>query len=238
MGLRAVLGRQLAAPSGAAGALVGHLMARANAEPNARAVAALDLDPDDDVLELGFGPGHALELIAERVTQGRIFGVERSVEMLRQAWRRNRRPIRQCRLTLLLGDFTALPMVDSSVDKILAVNVAYFWHDGAAVLAEVRRVLRPGGCMVIYATGAPALRRWGIAGPATHRLFDPMDLRALLIEGGFAPPDILVEEIVVARRYGAMIAVVTNGASGENGGGRYVDPDSGDCLLAHEEDIR
>ena len=55
------------------------------------------------------------------------------------------------RLELVRGDFASLPFADKIVDAILAVNVVYFMKSSAAV-REARRVLRPGGRIVLYAT--------------------------------------------------------------------------------------
>ena len=55
------------------------------------------------------------------------------------------------RSRLVRGDFARLPFIDDIADAILAVNVVYFMANSAA-LGEARRVLRPGGRMVLYAT--------------------------------------------------------------------------------------
>ena len=65
--------------------------------------------------------------------------------MLAQASRRNRRTIGEGRVRLRLGRFDALPFEPESIDKILAVNVVYFFHKDADEIREAMRVLRPGG---------------------------------------------------------------------------------------------
>ena len=85
----------------------------------------------------------------------------------------------RCRSTF--GRAELLPFANGSVDKILAVNVAYFWCKPAAVL----RVLRPGGGVSIYVTDASAMRRWPFADLATHRLFDRAALERVLRHSDF-----------------------------------------------------
>ncbi len=61
---------QFACPTGAVGRMVGHLMAVKNAKMNRFAVETLDAQPDDQVLEIGFGHGRAIQMIAERAPRG------------------------------------------------------------------------------------------------------------------------------------------------------------------------
>ncbi|MBB6251201.1 class I SAM-dependent methyltransferase [Nitrospirillum iridis] len=191
----AMLGRQLRHPTGWTGRVVGHLMRRINAGPNRLAIDALRLAPGDTVLELGFGPGHGIALAAARVAPAVVHGIDQSAVMMAHARRRNRRDIAAGRVHLHLGRFTALPLATASVDKVLAVNVAYFWSEPGAVLGEVRRVLRPHGVMAVYVTDADAMRRWPFAEAETHRLFDANGLRALMIAGGFAADGIAIRAV-------------------------------------------
>jgi ubiquinone/menaquinone biosynthesis C-methylase UbiE len=82
--------RQFSGPSGPLGRLAGRLMARLNGPLNDWAVDLLELSPRDRVLEVGYGPGLAIQRIASRASQGRVVGVDRSERMRRQAARRNR----------------------------------------------------------------------------------------------------------------------------------------------------
>ena len=160
-------------------------MAVANARPNALAAAALALRDGESLLELGCGPGHALQELLRLPQLERAIGLDWSEVMLAQAAHRNRRTLGAGRLALVRGDFAKLPFIDELVDAVLAVNVAYFMQSSAAV-REAHRVLRKGGRIVLYATDERAMRRWPFAGSDTHRLFDHDRLAALLTDAGFA----------------------------------------------------
>lgn len=200
------IGRQLGHPTGLAGRMVGNAMRIANRRPNALAINALEIGPRDDILELGFGPGQAIERMVAQAPFGRIYGVDRSAVMLDQARKRNADAIRSGRVYLKQCEFDRIPLSDASVDKILAVNVIYFWNDVAKVLQEVRRVLRPGGLLSIYATDASAMRHWKFAGPDTHRLFDADELIAALRHSGFVHDKIDVVKIRAAPGVPGLIA--------------------------------
>ena len=199
------VGAQLRRPEGPAGRITGHAMRFANARANACAVTALDPRPGERIVEIGCGPGHALRhLLAADVTA--VTGIDHSAEMLDQAARRNAPAVAVGYLRLLHGDFTRLPLADASVEAVLAVNVAYFMKDAGA-LAEARRVLVPGGRLVLYATHASAMRNWRFATPHSHRLFDEEALRALITAGGFAADGVVLQRVDAGFGVRGLIAV-------------------------------
>ncbi len=188
------IGAQLRYPSGVRGRIAGSVMAFANAKPNALAVAALGMREGESVLELGCGSGHALQGLLRSPHLSRAIGLDWSEVMIARASRRNRSALEAGRLVLVRGDFGNLPFIDEVADAILAVNVVYFMHSASAI-REARRVLRPGGRVVLYATHRSAMRNWPFAGRPTHRLFDRDRLTALLIEAGFAADCIRIEGV-------------------------------------------
>jgi SAM-dependent methyltransferase len=205
--LWAAIGRQLRNPSGFGGRLIGHLVALANRRSNGIAIRALDCSPDDTILDLGCGSGPAVKVLAAMAGQGLILGIDHSETMLARALRHNRYAIRHGRVRLLRGRIDALPCRDNTIDRILAVHVVYF--AGAAAVREARRVLRPGGRIVIVATDRSAMARWTFAQPSTHELFDLPGLADLLVRGGFATSEISVTPIKLAFGVQALLAIAT-----------------------------
>ncbi len=169
-------------------------MAFANAKPNTLAIAALGLRDGESLLELGCGPGRALQQLLRSPHFARGIGLDWSEAMLAQASWHNRLALDAGRLALVRGDFASLPFTDEIAHAILAVNVVYF-IDGSAAAREARRVLRPGGRIVLYATDQSTMRRWPFAGRHTHRLFDHRRLNALLVEAGFPAECIRIEDV-------------------------------------------
>jgi SAM-dependent methyltransferase len=186
---------QLRHPSGTIGSFVGWFMAIANDEPNKLAIDALGLEPTDRVLELGFGPGWGLRTIAARVPDGQVFGVEQSDQMLRQATSMNQAAIAKGRVGLFKGPFSPLPWIDSTFNKILLVNVAYFFDSDGEDIAEVFRVLKLGGRIVIYVTSSETMTKWPFARLETHKIYDRKELLDLLEGAGFRPADIDIKDL-------------------------------------------
>jgi SAM-dependent methyltransferase len=143
--------RQFRRPHGMGGRAAGWVMAHreSNRKRNVWAVGLLDVQPDDRVLEVGFGPGIAIEELARRATSGRVVGVDHSEVMVRQASRRNAAAVRDGRVDLRLGSAEALPGFDAPFDKMLAVNSLMFWDDPVARLKQLRGLLVPGGRIAI-----------------------------------------------------------------------------------------
>jgi ubiquinone/menaquinone biosynthesis C-methylase UbiE len=149
--LRARIVEQFGKPSGPLGVLAGLVMRLrpSNRLRNRRTLDLLDIRPEDRILELGFGPGLAVARAAGLAIAGKVVGIDHSELMLRVASRRNAEAIRAGRVELLLGSVDALPRFEAPFDKALAVNVYMFWKDPTAVLAALRRVLRPGGVIAL-----------------------------------------------------------------------------------------
>lgn len=149
-----MMDRQHHLPQGPLGRLVGEKMVRQHRPETDWTVGLLDLHPHDRAVELGCGAGRALVLAARAVSRGVVVGMDLSPTMLHAAARRTQRAEQGKRVSLLRGDLEALPYVNGSLDKIWSVHTFYFWTDPEAVIAELLRVLAPGGKIVVtLATG-------------------------------------------------------------------------------------
>ncbi|MGH9801035.1 MAG: class I SAM-dependent methyltransferase, partial [Blastocatellia bacterium] len=140
---------QFACPKGRLGKLVGHLMAVKNAGMNRFAVEALNVQPGDQVLEIGFGHGHAVQMIAERAANGFVAGIDISDVMVWQATKRNRQFIESGQVELCQASVANIPYEFARFNKVLAVNNYQFWPNAEHNLTEIRRVLSKNGLLVL-----------------------------------------------------------------------------------------
>jgi SAM-dependent methyltransferase len=121
--------RQAGHPSGLVGRVIGRLMVKDTADANDRAIAKLDLTQPRTILDVGFGQGRTAAVL---VTAGHhVLGVDSSPTMVSQATARNRVACRD------------------GADAAITAHTIYFMPDPAATLADIARVLRPGGTLVI-----------------------------------------------------------------------------------------
>jgi ubiquinone/menaquinone biosynthesis C-methylase UbiE len=149
---RTILMRMFGRPTGLLGRIGGLILARTNRKAAARAIALLDVRPGDRALEIGFGPGVGIEILAQRVPPGTVAGVDPSAEMMGQATARNMRAIRDGRVELHRTCADRLPFADNAFEKVVVINSMQIWPDGAVGMREVRRVLKPGGRVVLAFT--------------------------------------------------------------------------------------
>jgi ubiquinone/menaquinone biosynthesis C-methylase UbiE len=124
-------------------------MAYENRERNRWIVTFLDLQPDDHMLEVGFGPGLAIQYVSEKIVKGFVAGIDSSTVMVKLASKRNVSTVREGRANLTYGSVSALPCGDNSFDKVFAINSMHHWPEPREGLKEVRRVLKPGGLIAI-----------------------------------------------------------------------------------------
>lgn len=158
--------------------------------------------PAGEVLDVGCGPGHAAVLLAGGAQAARVTGLDSSPEMVRLAARRARR-VGQSNVAFVQGDACALPFPEARFDLVFSIASIKHWVAPSRGLAEIARVLVPGGRAVILEAdrGAPEAvilahaRRWRPLPPrvlaAYFRVFiagqslDPSDAAALLARSPF-----------------------------------------------------
>jgi len=114
-------------------------------------IAALNLQPGDQVLELGCGNGMVAEYIADQ-TGVHITGIDYSPQGIEQAQRRT--ADKRDQLTFAVGDLNALELPAATYDAIISIDSIYFSTDYTRTICEWRAALRPGGKLaLLYAYG-------------------------------------------------------------------------------------
>ncbi len=158
---------------------------------------ALDLaqvGPGDELLDAGTGTGVVLRALAARAVRPRTaIGVDASARMLERV------PPLPAGWRVQQADLTELPAQDASFDVAIASYVLHVLEPGArrAVLAELRRVLRPGARLITVTVHVPARPRLRPLASALGKLaridpdrlggLQPLDPRPGLIDAGFKP---------------------------------------------------
>lgn len=170
------LAGQAGRPSGLLGRILGRIMAWHNQPDNVWTISLLNIQPTDHVLEIGFGPGRAVQLASERAAAGLVYGIDHSETMVGAAGKRNAAAVKAGRVVLKQGDVMALPHEDGTFDKAYSINCIYFWPSPVDCLKEIRRVLKPSG---VFALTVRDRRR------RAYIPFSAEKLTAMLSEAGF-----------------------------------------------------
>lgn len=150
--------------------------------PTARMVADVArVTSADRVIDIGCGPGAAGREAARRGAQ--VVGVDPSTTMLRLA-RVISRLRNSKRVTWLHGTAERIPQPDGSATVVWALASCHHWDDLDRALAEILRVLAPGGRLVIVEIGVQDAAATHEPRGLTHAQVD--DLVGRLVATGFA----------------------------------------------------
>lgn len=112
------------------------------------------------VLDVGCGGGRTISKLAAIAAKGKVHGIDYSEASVATSRRTNAESIRAGRVEIHLADVGELPFADNTFDLVTGVETHFWWADIAAGLREIRRVLKPGGNVILIAEvykGADAL---------------------------------------------------------------------------------
>lgn len=119
-------------------------------ERRRRISAALALQPGDNVLDVGSGPGHqAVEMAAVIGATGRLVGIDPAESAISIS---TRRCADLSNVHFQLGDVAELPFEPGVFDAVMSSQVFEYLEDVLGGLKEICRVLRPGGRVLIHDT--------------------------------------------------------------------------------------
>lgn len=183
--LRGRVVRQLAVPHGAGGWLAALTMPMAHKAFYGPAADLLHLETGDELVEVACGSGVFLDQHARHVS--RIAGLDLSEIQVRLAQRKLADLIAAGSAEIVHGDAAALPWADESFSAATCMGSLEYFPDRMAALLEMRRVLRPGGRIVVsYGLDPKAeqfaaeTERWGIPNPTEE------EARKVVEEAGFS----------------------------------------------------
>lgn len=197
--MRPLLG-QFGRPHGPLGWLAALMIPMAHRQYYSLTAGVLHLQPDDVLLDVACGSGEFLREQAAHV--GRVVGLDASSIEVRLARRRLSDRIRAGTAEVLEGDAADLPLDDAQFTAVNCVGSFLAFADRARALAEMHRVLRPGG------RAAVCLEMHGEQGDADRHeaelmgvpLLTEADVRTLLHDAGF-------QDVAITYDNGAMIAM-------------------------------
>lgn len=187
--------RNLACPLGLFGLIVGKHLAEENYEINLWSTAMLNIQPNDRILEIGFGPGLAVQDMVRRAPQGFIAGIDYSGLMVASAKLKNFRAVTKGQVDLRHASVCKIPNFGIYFDKVVAINNAMYWPHPVQELKNLRNLLTPGGTISLVIQRNESLVKNGKCNEEIQWYINCLN------EAGFENVGVIFQPIVLRRRF-------------------------------------
>ncbi|MGH7022071.1 MAG: class I SAM-dependent methyltransferase [Caulobacteraceae bacterium] len=171
-------------PEGLGGRVFGALMEAINAPAYRFALDLLEIEPESDVLEIGFGTGRMIELMLAR-TSGLVVGVDPARTMVDVANARTTVRRADARVRLSLGSDGDLDFPPASFNRVVALHSFQFWPDPSTTVRHLRSLLRPEGRFTLVLRGHSRGGADWLPNPLSKAADEPEAARRLLADQGF-----------------------------------------------------
>jgi ubiquinone/menaquinone biosynthesis C-methylase UbiE len=194
MGIIQTMFKQFRQPTGRMAGLAGLGMNRGHEKVWRWGLEHVAIAPDATILDVGCGGGGAVKILARTASRGKVCGVDYAEDVLPTARRVNRALVKQGRVEIRHGSVSDLPFPDGTFDLATAFETTMFWPGPVDDLREVRRVLKPGGTLLIaneaYADAGFEERNARWSRWADFQLQTPEETRQCLVEAGYTNVEI------------------------------------------------
>ena len=186
-------------PSGWLGRLILRNMNARHSRVTGWGLAHITVRQRDTILDVGCGGGRTIGKLAALAREGKVYGIDHAEASVAVAVKTNRQLIEDGRVQIQKATVSQLPFAAEMFDLVTAVETHFWWPDLPEGMREIRRVLKPGGRLIIIAEvyrGAT-----GMVGrlaekhlPSTGlKLLTIDEHRALFVDAGFTDIEIGTE---------------------------------------------
>ncbi len=189
---------QLRKPSRYLGRLVLKDMSRRHTALTDWALSQISIGDQQAVLDVGCGGGRTLAKLAALAPQARVVGIDYATGSVAESCAHNAALIDAGRIQVKQAVVDRLPEPDGGFDLATAIETHYYWPDVVAACREIRRVLRPGGVLLLVAE----CHRDGLEGWLTYVFLLPLRAKVLsadehrqcLLDAGFDDVRLVTEQ--------------------------------------------
>lgn len=192
------LAAHLQCPDGDNGSKVAEMMNSTNANIINKTIAALQLQDEDNVLEIGPGNGRHVNGIKHKIIYK---GIDISGTMVAEA---NKAFDADSSVFFYLSDGENIPFEDESFTKVFTVNTIYFWKHPSKYAAEIARVLKSGGWLSVGYIPKRAMEKIPFARYG-FTLYDEAMVKEILHASGFKIISEITEQEFVTSNSGGQI---------------------------------
>lgn len=146
----------------------------------------------DSILEIGMGNGAFVKELINKATI-KYCGCDYSEDMVALATKNNQDLVDNGKAAFVHADAANIPFADDSFDKIFSINTIYFWDDAPAIIAEIKRVLKNDGKLIIGMRPKGLMENYPMT-KYDFALYTADDVDSLLQVNGFKTESITEED--------------------------------------------
>jgi ubiquinone/menaquinone biosynthesis C-methylase UbiE len=139
------VGNNFGNPNGIGGKIATLIMNIINQSQYNALLQNIKLEPNNFVLDIGFGNGYLINKLFKQNIPINIYGIEISKDMLDIVLSKYKHNIDNGNLKLLLEDISKTSFEEDTFDKICTINTIYFWNNLEKCFSEIRRILKSKG---------------------------------------------------------------------------------------------
>lgn len=143
------IGKQFRQPHGFLGKIIAKVMKKGNNNAYNIMLKSLDIKDGEHIFEIGYGHGLSIKKILSQY-DCLISGIDFSELMYKHTSKQNQEHINNNKVKLHFGDFLEHELEQSQFDKVLCLNVIYFWNDLQRPFAKIKHGLKNNGLFFIY----------------------------------------------------------------------------------------
>ncbi|WP_435359738.1 methyltransferase domain-containing protein [Haloarchaeobius sp. DFWS5] len=173
-----------------------------NEEMRTEAIGMLDIDDDDRVLDVGCGTGFATEGLLAHENIDEVYALDQSPHQLEKAFAKFGK---RGDVNFHLGDAERLPFATDSFDVIWSSGSIEYWPNPVRALREFRRVVKPGGQVLIVGPNYPKTTVMQKVADAIMLFYDEEEADRMFETAGFEA----IQHRLMGPDYDPDIAIVT-----------------------------
>ncbi|MCI5773628.1 MAG: class I SAM-dependent methyltransferase [Erysipelotrichaceae bacterium] len=188
-------------PEGRFGAWVLKGMNKGHAALASWGLNFFDIQDGQRILDIGCGGGANIARLLHSYPSSLVDGIDHSLQSVLVSKQLNQEAIIMQRCHIYQADVQALPLEDSSYERVIAIETVYFWPDIIKCFKEVQRVLSKGGSMLIVCEMSDPIKgqKWSKY-CEQMKIYKPQELKKSLEAAGF--------ENIIIHEKGTWLAII------------------------------
>ncbi|NMM62406.1 class I SAM-dependent methyltransferase [Clostridium sp. P21] len=176
-------------PNGELGKIIADGMNKSHFELTGWGLEKININTQDTILDIGCGGGRTVNRLAGIAKEGKIFGIDYSMDCVKWSKDYNEELIKDARVEIIHASVEKIPFKDNKFDVISAVETIYFWPDLVQNLKEVKRVLKPSGKLIIicemYSSEKFKERNDECVSASNMKIYTPEELKDIVERAGY-----------------------------------------------------